>query len=189
MGIKINLAIILFIALFPVSCTGEGVYWEDLNKAQRSDILNMVDSESVIKFYNGDFILSDDGPTDNLLEELTNPTDTVLPLYFFLFNKIVMESDGALATMVSGFCFDFLVDHTEFVFTYFHKQDDNKLLEVYSLFIGSELYFNEIGVSQLSNDYTQLKTHIDDSITNNQLQQTVKAFWKKVDETIEYMRD
>lgn len=182
---KFSISSILLLIVF--SCNGQAIYWEDLPESQKTQIIDFVSSEIVLQHLNGKIKLSDDSLTFVLLNELSNPNDTLLPLYFYLFNKILEKSDGALSEMVVDYCLEFLVKHTEFVFFYFDKYNDEQLMNVYALMIGYELYLKKIRVSNFAYDYNQLKCYINNRVTDKKLQGTIETFWLLVDETIENM--
>jgi len=168
---------------------GKKKYWEELNDTQKSEILKVCKSEPVTKFYKGDFIVTDNDETFQLIEELTKPTDALLPLYFYLFNKICYMSDGALSEMVGRYSFDVIAKHPVYVFQFFKINDNRELLKKYAMMIGYELYFKEKGTSSISYDYKSLKKRLAEMCEKKELDDVLKSFWLEVDKIIERMKD
>ncbi len=128
---KVFLVFIISIFLF-VSNDGQFKFWEDLSCKQKTEIYEVCKSESIKKFYDGDFVLSDDETTDELLNELIASNDTILPLSFYVFNKICTQSDGALSEMVGRYCLLFITKHPVYVFLYLNRCDNDKLQHLYA---------------------------------------------------------
>lgn len=189
---KSLLLYLTIITLFAVSSYGQMQYWEDLSCAQKSEILENCKSDHVKMFYDGRFIPTDDDKTYGLLNELVSSSDTILPLSFFLFNRICTKSDGALAEMVEEFCAEFLAKHPKYILTYFSKERILKIkkpiIETYAMFVGYELYLKKKGISDLKYSYQSYKELLFIAARGNkENEETFKVFWQLVDETIRKM--
>jgi hypothetical protein len=189
---KAFLLFLTTIILFSISSYGQMKYWEDLNCSQKSEILGNCKSVSMKKFYEGKFVPTDDDKTRKLLNELVFSNDTILPLSFYLFNKICTKSDGALAEMIGEYCAEFLAKNSQYVLTYFSKERNLKinkpLWKEYARSIGYELYFKIDGTSVLKYSYQGYKEIlVSASKGNKENEETFKVFWQLVDETIKNM--
>lgn len=178
--------------VFSTSVNGQIKFWEDLSCSRKTDILRACQSEEVKKLYNGDFVLSDDEKTEKLLNELVTSNDAILPLSFYLFNKIIVESDGALSEMVGEYCIEFLARHPRYILTYFTKERElsikKPLWRIYAQFVGYELYFKNKGTSDLKYNYRSYKELLIASYSGkNGNEETLKIFWQLVDETMKKM--
>ncbi|WP_372933391.1 hypothetical protein [Mariniphaga sediminis] len=178
--------------VFSISVNGQTKFWEDLSCSQKTDIVRVCQSESVKKFYDGDFVLSDDEKTEKLLNELVTSNDTILPLSFYLFNKISIESDGALSEMAGEYYIEFLARHPKYILSYFTKERElsiNKpLWRNYAQSVGYELYFKKKGTSDIKYNYQSFKEIlIASSKGNKENEETFRIFWQLVDETIKNM--
>lgn len=189
---KSLLIVLIVIIIFSVSVNGQIKYWEDLSCSQKTDILEACKSESVKKLYEGNFFLSDDKKTEKLLNELIISDVTILPLSFYLFNKISIESDGALAEMAGEYHVDFLTRHPGYILTYFtierNRSVNNPVWKNYAEFIGYELYFKNRGTSDLNYNYQSFKEIlVSASKGDKENEETFRIFWQLVDETIKNM--
>jgi hypothetical protein len=178
--------------IFSVSSYGQYKYWEDLNCTQKTEILENCKSDPMKKFYEGKFVPTDDDKTWKLLSEIVSSSDTILPLSFYLFNKISTKSDGALAEMVEEFCAEFLAKHPQYILTYFSKERLLKakkpVIENYAMFVGYELYLKKKGISDFKYSYQSYKELLDiASKGSKENEEIFKVFWQLVDETIKNM--
>jgi hypothetical protein len=180
------------ILVFSTSSDGQMKYWEDLNSSQKSEMLGNCKSVAIKRFYEGKLTPTDDEKTDELLKIIVASSDSILPLSFYLMNKIVAYSDGALAEMVAGYSVDYLATFPQFAMTYFSKERISKvkkpIFKTYAMFAGSELYFKIKGTSDLKYNYKNFKEILlSASKGNKDNEETFKVFWKLVDETIKSM--
>lgn len=186
---KAFLLFLTTIILFSISSYGQMKYWEDLSCAQKSEILENCKSVAMKRFYEGKFVPTDDDKTWELLSELVSSSDSILPLSFYLFNKICIKSDGALSEMVGEFCAKLLAKHSLYILTYFSKERilkvNKPLWKKYALFVGSELYFKINGSSALEYSYKSYKEIlVSASKGNEENEETFKVFWQLVDQII-----
>lgn len=138
-------------------------YWETMNKKEQDSYLqNAKVNELVLDYYNGKFIPSDDERTVELLKVLTQKNEDLLPLYFYVFNRICSKSDGALAELTGTYCIKMTVAYPEYVIGYFslerlQERKEDRMLDLYSLFTGEELYFSEDGLSDIGYTYSSFR--------------------------------
>lgn len=187
---KILLLLVTAIILFSISSSGQTKYWEDLSCSQKTEILENCKSVAIKRFYEGHFKPTDDEKTLHLLNELVSSNDTVMPLSFYLFNKICTKSDGALSEMVEEFCVKFLANHPQYVLTYFTKErllnTNHNVIGTYAMFVGIELYMKRKGISKFKYNYQEFKgILLSASKGNKENEETFKVFWQLVDKTIQ----
>ncbi len=187
---KVFLFFFTSIILFSISSDGQTKYWEDLSCSQKSEILENCKSVAIKRFYEGQFRPTDDDKTLQLLNELVSSNDRVMPLSFYLFNKICAKSDGALSEMVEEFCAKFLADHPLYILTYFTKERllniNQNIIDTYAMFVGIELYMKRKGISKFKYNYQDYKEILlSASKGNKENEETFKVFWQLVDKTIQ----
>jgi len=188
---KVFLTIIISM-FFSIANYGQIKFWENLSCEEKTNILNVCESELIKTFYEGHFVLSDDEKTVGLLNDLITVNDSTLPLSFYLLNKICTQSDGALAETVSSSCIQFVAMRPIYFLSYFSNNREiskqKQLFETYAMFIGSELYYKRIGTSNIKYDYKNLKEIFNSaSESNNDIKETFNEFWKLVDKYIKNM--
>lgn len=126
------------------------------------------------------------------MKDLVTSNDTMMSLSFFLLNRIISKSDGALSEIVGKYCVEYFALHPKFILTYFNKEKavnvKQPLLKAYAGFVGYELYFKREGTSKLKYSYESFKEILNSASQNNkETEETFKVFWKLVDETIKNM--
>lgn len=85
----------------------EPVVWEQFTKEQqRMVVANLSQDDNARRYYNKEFELSDNDETFALLDQLSNlPNDRKLSaFYIYLFNTILLTSDGALSEAMEEYC-------------------------------------------------------------------------------------
>ncbi len=152
---SLDFIIVICLLIFStVQCNGNNlkndyVYWEDLSKNQKKEILDSqeIDKE-VLAFYNGEFKLGDNEQTTILLNKLSSATSEAksFPLYFFLFNQVCAKSDGAISEFLGSYCQKVILNSPEYIFHYFIENEN--LLKIYAQYLGYELYSKEEGTSK-----------------------------------------
>jgi hypothetical protein len=187
-----TIVLFLLIVFSSIVSLGQTKYWEDLSCSQKSEILNKCNSSVIRSFYDGQFRPTDNEETQKLLDELVSFNDTVLPLSFYLFNKICAKSDGALAEMVGNYSIEFLVKYPLYLLNYFSHEIklkiDEPIWKKYALSTGYELYFKNEGTSSLKYNYKDLKKLLVETAKGNkESEETLRIFWQFVDETIKNM--
>lgn len=148
-------------------CINGNKYWEDFSDSEKNMVLKSENvPEEVIKLYNGQFILTDDDATFELLDELTSEqSDAGLKaLYFHLFNRIILSADGALAEGVTRYVLKMFLSDTPYVLDYFTIND--KYIEIYGESLGIEIYYQQHTSTSpytLSQLKEKIKMDLDDS--------------------------
>jgi hypothetical protein len=104
------------------------------------------------QLYNGEFELSDNQETFELLEITHQCPEEFRPFYFHLFNYIATVSDGALSE-VFGQDVHHLIEHrTEFFFKHFENTRDGNLFYQHANFCAFELLmYDEKSLEQVDN--------------------------------------
>lgn len=190
---------ILFLALYVFTSFGIAgqstlPYWESMNKKeQKAYLQNAKVNKLVLAYYNGKFIPSDDEKTEELLKILTQKNKDLLPLYFYVFNRICAESDGALAELMGTYCIKMIVAYPEYVIGYFsleriqkRKQD---LLDLYSMQIGFELYCSDDNPSDIGHTYSSFSQILNSrsSAFSEEDKNSLNIFLSKIKDSMENM--
>ena len=184
--------LIIIGAFLCVSCTGQELFWEDLSNSQKSNILSSCKSQKILELYEGKFVLADNESTVELLRDIVMADDNLLPLSFYLFNNILITADGALAEMAGKYCIEFSAKHPEYFLLYFTRERERRVKDpvwrLYAQFIGYELYFKNLGTSDLNYTYYSFKEVLTTGAKGNVANgKTLEVFWQLVDETIKDM--
>ena len=117
------------------------VYWDDLTAEERETVLSLKQVSPIVSdYYLELFTATDDDLTVHLLDVLTTKQENngVRALHFFLFNRILMSSDGALSEMLSPYAFKMVCEDPEYILSFLRR--DKSLEECYISSIGVELY-------------------------------------------------
>lgn len=131
----------VFILFFPYYSDGiKESYWESLSPLEQSRIVR-ASCPLAQAFYFGSFKPSDDNETFSLLDYLTNWGDPLElnPLKFYLFNRIVLTADGALAEALGEYCIRWLNHDSPYVLCYLQNQ--TQLERDYMLLMGLDFSF------------------------------------------------
>ena len=177
---------------FSTTNYGQIKFWEEFSSKEKTHILELCKSETIKTFHDGYFNLSDEKKTEGLINDLITSNDSIFPLSFYLFNKICIQSDGALAEMISSSCIKIIAQYPSYFLSYFNKERDldkqKHLLETYAMYIGSELYFKRKGTSNIEYDYKSFKEILNSaSESNKNYKETFNKFWLLVDKSIKNM--
>jgi uncharacterized protein YxeA len=146
-------------------CDDKNVYWEQMSDVAKQETITLMGTNrNVVSYYEGNFRLSDDEKTFRLLDELTEKpeNENVKALYFYLFNKICSDSDGATSEGLGKFCQEIILNDPVYVLSYLGRQDT--YLKLYARFLGYEFYFKEDGVSDLEYNFGDFKKLVSDKI-------------------------
>ncbi len=104
------------------------------------------------QLYHGQFELSDERATFELLEITHQCPDEIRPFYFHLFNYIATVSDGALSEVFGQDVLHLIELRTEFFFKYFEKTEDGNIFYRYANFCAYELLmYDEKSLEQVDN--------------------------------------
>ena len=175
-------------------CINGNKYWEYFSDSEKNMVLKSENIPGeVIKLYNGQFILSDDDATFELLDELTSRQSDagVKALYFHLFNRIFLSSDGALAEGISEYVVKVFLSDIPYALEYFTINDE--LMEEYGVALGTEFYYAPKLASPLfTSSYTfsqlkeKIKTDLDGSDKYDKL---LSRFYKIIENTRKRLAD
>ena len=155
------------------------VYWEFLTREEREKVLASEQVNPIVSdYYLERFAASDDALTERLLDVLTTKQkDKYLrALHFYLFNKVLVSSDGAVAEMLRPYTIKMVCEEPEFILTYLGE--NKSLEEVFVQSIGTEIYLSQVSTpdGQLSLD--TLKRSILKKYTNKEL---IAPFFQQIE--------
>ena len=156
------------------------LYWEEFTAEKRERILEQV-NPLVSDYHGGRFAASDDERTENLLNLLTaqQRNKGLKALYFSLFNRILMSSDGALAEMLGPYTIKMVCGDPEYVLTYF--RGNKALEEKYIHSIGAEIYLSQGLSIHEGSTWVTLKRRILGKTSNKDL---VEPFFSHIESFI-----
>ena len=178
-----KLILILVYSLFQLgSPSNNPIYWENLTAEERETVLSLKQvSPLVSDYYFGQITATDDDLTERLLDVLTTKQENngVRALHFFLFNKILMSSDGALSEMLSPYAFKMVCEDPEYNLSFLRR--DKSLEECYISSIGFELYLDRDNPAFKDLSMETLKSSILKKTSNDKL---TLSFLRKVEEYI-----
>jgi len=164
------LYIFLYISFFLFQQTKDNfLYWENIGNEKQNTILQSKEVfKNVRETYYGTFSPSDDVETFILLDSLSifPYNEEIKALYFYVFNNILITSDGALSEVMGYSCLNILISNSEYVI--FYLQDKPKILEIYATVLGYEFYFKEEGTSDLEYNYADFKEIISRKIKRDE---------------------
>ena len=159
------------------------VYWDDFTVEERETVLSLKQvSPLVSDYYFGRITATDDDLTERLLDVLTTKQENngVRALHFFLFNKILMSSDGALSEMLGPYAFKVVCEDPEYILSFLRR--DKSLEECYVSSIGFELYLDRDNPAFKGLSMETLKSSIRKKTSNDKLTQ---PFLRKIEQKIE----
>jgi hypothetical protein len=141
----------------------------------------------VISFCKGEFEISDDNRTGQLLEIVMAKNDTLFSFHFPIFNYITKKSDGAASEFMAKPCLMFILNYPNQVFKYFKTNGED--LNRFALFLGYEFYFVKSGTSSFEMSFEELKEyltkHLD--LSNSEIENTYNIFCDKTQNYINNM--
>jgi hypothetical protein len=181
-----NLLITMILSIF-ISMNANK-YWNDFSENEKKQIIQSGDIPgNAIKLYYDKFFLSDDRSTEELLVYLTsNYGDTDVKAFkFYLFNKIVTSSDGALLEVLPEYVLKMILSDTPYVLDYF--MINSKLKDTYSMLLGTEFYFKECEASTFPYTFNQFKKEIDSRLNSNKYDEILSSFYNKIQAQIDDM--
>jgi len=150
-------------------------YWESKSEKEKQSIL--VDStvyKDAIEFYNDKFSPFDTPRCFNLLDSISINSEKHISFYFFVFNKFLNKSDGAISEIMGKYCYTLLEKHPDYIITYFSKEGLNKtkLHKLYGMFIGGYFEKKEIDA---------LKTMLNKNKTAQAKKQVIDELYSEID--------
>ena len=163
------------------------VYWVDLSAKERDSVLSLKQVSPIVSdYYLELFTATDDDLTVHLLDVLTTKQENngVRALHFFLFNKILMSSDGALSEILGPYAFKMVCEDPEYVLSFL--RGDKSLEERYVSFIGLELFFDQDNPASKGLSMETLKSSFLKKTSNDKLTQ---PFLQKIEEYISQVEE
>ncbi len=165
------------------------VYWENLKKKKKNDILNSCNiSKDVLEFYKGNFNIGDNSQIVTLLNRLSSISDKekATPLYFYLFNQICIKADGSLSEILGNYCQKIVLSFPSYVVVYLGKNED--ILKKYAQYLGYELYFKEEGTSMIEYSYSDFKKMLSEkAIRTKQYSEALTLFYHEIEQIMNKM--
>lgn len=177
----------IMLLLASISLNGNK-YWEDYSDSEKNMVLKSGNvPKEVIQLYNGQFILSDDEATFELLDVLTSKqSDAGLKaLYFHMFNRIFLSSDGALGEGILEYVLKVFLSDIPYAMEYFTM--NNELMEEYGDALGCEIYYQQDTVIP-PYTFDQLKEKIKKDLNGSEkYDKLLLRFYEIVERSIENM--
>ena len=170
-------------------------YWENFSSSEKDKFIsNHKINKLALEYYNGNLKITDDEKTFELLRVLTSSKSELIPFYYYLFNKICLNSDGTLSVALGKFCLNMIINNPDYVINHFtfereNVKRDEYLYQVYGNLLGYEMYFKKEGTSDIDYSFEQFKELLNqlfkDSTSQNK--QTLNLFYKCISETMRKM--
>lgn len=141
------------------------------------------------RLYNGEFDVTDNNETFDVLKVISQKNDTLYPFYFHCLNAICKVSDGALSEAIGEPCFEMVYNYPVYSFHKFTQQPE--LMESFSSFIGYELGFQSDNTSAIETSYAEFKKQLCKKLNMNdsQVKKTYENFIKAIDIEIGNMKN
>lgn len=170
-------------------CKIENVYWEQINDSIKKETIMLRElNVDVVNYYKGYFRFTDNEKSFQLLDTLTSgPKQTnIKALYFYLFNKICVKADGAVAEVLGNYCQKIIINDPIYVLNYFSSH--NSTMKTYTQLLGYELYFKGKGTSDIEYNFNDFKKLVKDKIGSDvNLQKTFNDFNGEIEEIMQNM--
>ena len=171
---KIFTLILIFLLKINVNqnYSQEFPYWENLNSLQKNNfIITHEISDLAMRYYKGELKIDDDKETYDLLDVLVTTDTALIPFYYYLFNEVCLDADGAISDVIGQYCLKMITDNPDYVINHFTYDRENKrkklfYYQIYGDFIGYEMYFKEKGVSDIDYSFEQFKEYLNNSFRN-----------------------
>ena len=163
------------------------IYWDDFTAEERETVLSLKQVNPLVSdYYLGRFTATDDDLTVRLLDVLTTKQENngVRALHFFLFNKILMSADGALAEMLGEYAIKMVSEEPQYILPYLSRS--KSLEECYVSSIGFELYLDQRNPSVENLSMETLKSSIIKKASNDKQTQ---LFLQKIEEYISQVEE
>ncbi len=170
----------------------EYVYWERLNTSEKINFMSSHNINSlVLDYYKGDLKITDNENTFELLEVLVSADSELFPLYYYLFNKICSESDGAISEILGKYCLQIILNDPNYVINYFTFEIENLkknkyCYQLFGEFLGEEMYFKEKGTSDIDYNFKEFKKYLNAhlQLISQQNKNTLSLFYYCISESI-----
>jgi len=162
------------------------LYWEDLTAREKQDLINNSKVyKDAVEYLNGRFKATDDTRTFKLLDSITSINNQFAPLYLHIFNKICINSDGAISEVMGKYCERIILSNVCYTFNYFIN-NDKKYFLLYAEKLGYEFYFKENGTSDLEYSYSEFKKIINLKWQNKSIKSknVLNSFYRRIDKAM-----
>lgn len=166
------------------------IYWESMTTEQQMEYLdtNNIDG-NVLALFEGKLRANDDEVTRRLLDTLISVKsgdNKNIAFYFFLFNRVCINADGAVSEMLGGYCQRMLLNIPEYVIRFLKQNRD--VMKVYARILGYELYFKERGTSSMQYDFSDFKRMLYERLNNKpEYDEVLKTFFIEVRSVMDKM--
>lgn len=130
-------------------------YWEDYSKEEQEIIQKgLSDTTGVAFFLTRPWPPSDDERTIRLMDILTKESSQPgeIALFFYVFNKICLLADGALAEVIGGYCCRMILVNPDFTLYYLFSVENAPLMERYTLAMGYTFAYDRASFESLSSE-------------------------------------
>ena len=158
------------------SCSSNNdIYWEELKDINKETVLGSSQISHDAKMaYQGTFVFSDNERTVDLLDELTtiSKDDQINAFRFFLLNRIIASSDGALSELCDEYAYSYIEKNINYVLNYIAHNDT--ICQLYVNCISAELYFEELNLEDFERTVSP-KVNKKNRTTYNKFLQKVRA--------------
>jgi hypothetical protein len=176
----------LLLFLLPLFANGQEIY--ELDSIVLNIFLHDPAMPQIVKDYShGHFVATDDDKTFQLLDTLTKGSNHFFKFYFYLFNKIVTESDGALSELLGGYCFNMIYNHPGEILTFFTNRKHYQ--KRYAFLLGEEFYFKERRTSTIAMNYPQFCKYLNGKLNlkDERIRMTFTSFKTQIQESMKSM--
>ena len=173
----------LLLFLLPWFVNGQEIY--ELDSLARNKFLHDPALPQIVKdYFHGNFRATDNDKTFQLLDTLTKGSNHFFKFYFYLFNSIITESDGALAEVLGGYCFSMIYNHPDEILAFFTNRKDYQ--KKYAFLLGEEFYFKERGTSTMAMNYSQFCKYLNGKLNlkDEQIRRTFTSFKTQIQESM-----
>jgi len=186
-----------FILALEASHKKESIYWENLTDTEKSNFIsNHNINDLVLEYYNGNLKIYDDEKVFELLDLLVTSDSELLPLNFYLFNKLCSESDGFISEALGKYCLNIILNDPNYAINYFTFERENLKKEKYSfqyfgMFLGYEMHFKDLGTSDIKYNLKQFEEYLNNHLQLNSKQnkETLSLFYNCISEEIKSMSE
>ncbi len=144
----------------------EYLYWENLSESEKSNFISSHNINNlVMDYYKGNLKITDDENTFEILDELVSADSELFPFYYYIFNKICSESDGAVSEILGKYCLQIIMNDPNYVINHFTFERENIKKDKYAYqlfgeFLGMEMYFKEKGTSDIDYNFAEFKEYL-----------------------------
>ncbi|HLO69289.1 MAG TPA: hypothetical protein VK167_00360 [Flavipsychrobacter sp.] len=87
-------------------------------------------------FYNGQFCMYDNDEFFSLMDSALTSNNDTRPFYFYLFNRIVELSDGAVSEVAAEYCKNYIEKYPCEFLNYYNKKEFAIPLDTWTMFVG-----------------------------------------------------